>query len=236
MIAIVSNSPREASALAALVAGRPRPASTCISVAQFKIQLRKNPPALVVTRLSLSDGYSDDVIALLASSGCLPRTRVIVLAGADCSPRQEARQLSLGADCVLRDPMRPGVLVEYATKFLRLAPARQVQTQATDGFPLAGAMVLPAEQRLRRGNRSTHLAPKEIEFARLLAESAGKTLTYDFLYCELLNRNFSGETANLRVLLGKLSASFRRLGINLRVMVRVTPKSGYRYLPRSPNR
>lgn len=231
MLVIVSSSPREASALAQLTGNRVRPICTCSSVRQFTADLRKAPPRVVITRTCLVDGYSDDVLAALSRSGCLPDTRVIVLAGADCTPRQEARQLNLGADCVIKDPLRPHVLLEYAAKFLRTSHRPPARPLSSEHFALAGADVLPNRLQLRRGRRSVHVTPKEVELARLLAESAGRIVTYHLLYGELFNRAFAGESANVRVLFGKLTGSYRKLGIELRAMVRVTPKSGYCYSP-----
>jgi DNA-binding response OmpR family regulator len=231
VIIIVSNSSREASSLALLTANHPRPTSTCTSAGQFKTQLMKNPPAVVITRTVLVDGYSDDILALLRESGLLPGTRVIVLAGADCTSRQETRQLSLGADCVLRDPVRSDVLLEYTTKYLRASIAPGTNRLSSEPLTLAGATIRPDQQKLVRGRRSVHVTPKEIELARLLAGSPGKFVTYHFFYSELFNRTFSGDSANLRVLFGILVASYRKLGLDLRSVIRVTPKSGYCYLP-----
>lgn len=184
---------------------------------------------MVVTRVSLSDGHSDSVLGLLAEHGLLPATKVVVLAAADFSPKQEARQLSLGADCVLRDPLRTEVLVEYVAKFLRTPIAVAARGIDPRSFPLARATVRLHQQQIQCGAKVVHISPKECELARLLAESAGKVLTYDLLYSELFGRVFSGDSANLRVLLGKLASSYRKLGIDLRAMIRVTPKSGYTY-------
>ena len=214
-----------------LIEGRSRPTCTCASLGQFRTQLRKIRPAIVVARARLLDGYSDDLIALLVRTELVPGTRVLVLAGADCTPRQEARQLSLGADCVLKDPLRPEVLLEYIAKFLRPSPTSAPRPSPAEQILFAGGTIRPDQQRLHCRTRSVHLAPKEIELARLLAESPGKTVTYHFLYGELFHRTFSGDTANLRVLLGKLAASYRKLGLDLRARIRVTPKSGYCYLP-----
>jgi DNA-binding response OmpR family regulator len=232
VIIVVSSSPREARALVALVANQPRAVYTCTSIAQFKAQLRKVSPAVVLTRAGLVDGYSDDIIALLTEAGFLPGTKIVVLIEAGCTPRQEARQLALGADCVLRDPLRPEVLLEYTAKFTRAA--RETRTPAQlppDQFTLAGATFLPGQQTLSHRDQSIHVAPMEIELARLLADSPGKTLTYQLLYSELLNRTFSGDSSNLRVLLGKLVASYRKLGLDLRASIKVMPKAGYCYNP-----
>jgi DNA-binding response OmpR family regulator len=232
VIIVVSSSPREARALVALIGSRPRAVYICASIVQFKAQLRKVPPAVVLTRAHLDDGYADDVVALLTEKGFLPGTKIIVLIGADCTPRQEARQLALGADCVLRDPLRPEVLLEYITKFTRADREPRTPMQLPpDRFSLAGAVFLPDQQTLSRGGRSTHVAPMEIELARLLADSPGKPLTYQLLYGRLFNRAFSGDSSNLRVLLGKLASSYRKLGIDLRATIRVMPKSGYCYNP-----
>ncbi len=230
-IAVISSSPREAAALAGLTSAVSKAISAHTSLGHFKGLLRKVSPAVVLTRCDLADGYSDDVLALLAKSGLLPGTAVIVLAKADCTSRQEARQLDLGADCVLKDPLRPDVLVEYTAKFLRARRPKQADLRQPDQFTLAGATILPDGRHLRLGRKQVHLSPKEIELARLLAESGGKMLTYEFLYSELFGQSFRGNSANGRVLLGKLASSFQKLRINLRALIHVTPKLGFRYAP-----
>lgn len=230
VIIIVSSSAREAGALASIAAKTPCPVITCNTIGQLKTKLRTTSPALVVSRMRLADSYSDDALALLAQAGLLPGTKVIVLAGADCTPKQEARQLSLGADCVLRDPLRPDVLCEYVSKFLRQPAGRPVRGLELRDFTLAGATVFPEKQQMQRGPRSVHLSPKEVALARLLAESGGKLLTYDLIYAELFQRAFAGDSANMRVLLGKLAGSYRELGLDLRAAIRVTPKTGCTYV------
>lgn len=236
MIIIVANSLREAAALLSLAKSRGWPVCSCTSVLQFKKQLRNMRPAVVLTRDRLVDGYSDDIFTLLSQSEPRSGTRVIVLAQADFTQKQEARQLALGADCVIRDPLRPDVLLEYLAKFLRPASTRKPQPVSPEQFHLAGALFCPDQQILSFAGKSVHVSPREIELARILAESPGKIITYAFLYSELFNRVFSGDSANLRVLLGKLAASFRKLGINLREMIRVTQKSGYCYVPPTAGR
>lgn len=230
MIIIVSSSTRESGALASIAARHPRPVVTCDNIGQLKAKLRTASPAVLVTRMRLEDSYSDDALALLHQSGMLPGTRVIVLAAADCTPRDEARQLSLGADCVLRDPVRPDVLSEYLAKFLRQPAPRPGPGSDLEQFTLAGATVFPSQLQIQLGSRYVHVSPKETALARLLVESGGKVLTYDLIYDELFQRTFGGDSANLRVLLGKLADSYRKLGLDLRAAIRVTPKTGITYL------
>ena len=74
---------------------------------------------------------------------------MIVLAQADFTQKQEARQLALGADCVLRDPLRPDVLSAIERITNELYPGVPViptmSTGATDslymrkaGIPMYG--------------------------------------------------------------------------------------------------
>jgi DNA-binding response OmpR family regulator len=63
----------------------------------------------------------------------------------------------------------------------------------------------------------------------LLVGSENRIVTYDSLYHEVLGRHFDGDTSNMRVLLGKLGASARRIGISVRRNIDVIAKTGYRY-------
>jgi two-component system KDP operon response regulator KdpE len=216
--------------LAVLIGSASNPVSQCRSLRQFNSLLERMAPALVITRLRLTDGYSDDVLASLARLRFLPEIAVIVIAEADCTQKQEARQLRLGADSVLKDPLKPDVLLEYSAKFLRDFRRPLAKTPVSREFDLAGATIIPDLHQLRLRGKKIKLSPKETELARILAEFRGRVATYDFIYSELFSRTFSGDTANLRVLFGKLVSSFRKLRIDLRAVVQVLPKSGYRCL------
>jgi DNA-binding response OmpR family regulator len=228
MIAIVSTARRETAALAALCEGRAWPCCVCESVAKFERLLENSTPRVAVIRHRLADGYSDDILACLRQSGQSVRT--LVLASANFTAQKEARQIALGADCVLRDPIRIDVLVEYLAKF-RVPSRRTAVQQPVVSFAFGDAHIFPQEYRIERRRNSLLVTPKEIEFLRILTRSPGKVVSYATLYSELLGRNFSGDTVNMRVLLGKTAASLERLGINLRAKVQIIPKVGYKYLP-----
>jgi two-component system KDP operon response regulator KdpE len=212
----------------ALCEQRTWPCETCTSLADFDRLAEKSTPRAVVVRQRLSDGYSDDILASLKRLDASPAARVIILVPADCSIQQEARQVKLGADGVFRDPVRLEVLLEYLARY---------RTEKTPGsmrasplcYEFARVQVFPHEHRLVRAGKSIHVAPQEIGLLRLLSRSAGKVLPYPVLYSELFHQRFSGETANSRVLLGKITTSFRRLGVDLRRHIEVIPKSGYLY-------
>ena len=156
---------------------------------------------------------------------------IIVIMSAGISAESEARQLNLGADCVLRDPVRSEVLLAYLEKY-------QSQRQAKDSLgthrpkdliQFAGATLHISDRRFRRGKKSITLTPREVELVEFLHSYRGEVTSYDALYEGILGRRFGGDTGNMRVLLNKLAASCRCIGITLREWVEVIPKSGYRY-------
>ena len=233
MILFVSSSNREASALAATCEHRSWASYSCATVREFRPLAEKIQPRAVVVRHRLLDGYSDDILACLKGLSATARPRVIVLMSADRTAQTEARQIALGADCVLHDPVRTEILLEYLARYrvpaeIPATPSLKTRTS----FSFAGAEVYPQEHRLVRGKQSLHLAPQEVALLSLLSNASGKVVPYPVLYCDLFGRRFEGDTANCRVLLGKVSASFNRLGIELKPFIQVIPKSGYLYSPK----
>mgnify|MGYP001603107936 CR=1 FL=1 len=236
MIIVVSSSSRESAVLADLCDYRKWPCHACSSIYEFSRLAEKTQPRTVVVRHQLQDGYSDDILALLRArhSPTIKPAGIIVLTSANCSAASEARQIALGADVVLRDPVRIPVLMEYLGKYNSTSDRSSPALVEPARWPFAGVHVHPDEHRISQGEQSFHVAPQEIALLRILNRSQGKVVSYPMLYSELLNRKFGGDTTNCRVLLGKVVASFKKLGINLRGCIQVIPKSGYLYTPPVP--
>ena len=231
MIAIVSSSERERGALASLCESRGWPFAECGSFRALKTLLHRTRPKVILTRHQLLDGYSDDILALVSPGGQSDATKVIVLIGAGTSAGLDVRQVSLGADFVQRDPVRMELICAYLAKF-RTAQANgwaSPHSLQPTQVAFAGGTVDLVERTLRHSHKSAQLTPREIELVRILFESRGTVVTYDTLYSEILDRRFRGDTSNMRVLLGKLGASFRSVGVPLRKYIGVIPKTGYRY-------
>lgn len=236
MILIVSDVLHEAKLLGDLCDHRKWPSQSCLTINHFKTMSEQVVPRAVVVRQRLSDGYSDDIFSFLNKTPHEIRPRVLVLMAADASAKAEARQVSLGADCVLRDPVRLEVLMEYLGKYRMLINSPSLISPKTIvSYKMGEVEVLPMEHRIVRGDRSVHVAPQEIALLRILTRSQGRVVTYAALYDELLSRKFVGDTTNCRVLLGKVCASFKRLDVRLKEFVQVIPKSGYLYTP-SPSK
>lgn len=186
---------------------------------------------MVVTRHRLGDGFADDILAAIRAKGEAPATRTIVLLDADTPTALEVRQLALGADCVLRYPVRSDVLVAYIAKYYSQAPNRPISTIQSESASVTfcGAVLAPLERTLKLSDECVSLTPREVTLIELLVQTPGKLVSYERLYSEVLERKFRGDTSNMRVLLGKLGNSCLALGIQLRRYVKVVPKSGYRY-------
>lgn len=232
MIAIVSALSRERAALAVLCECRGWATVECDSVRAWRRLLGRRPPKIVLTRHKLGDGYSDDVIAAMDPAGLGPATKIIVLTSADTPAGAEARQVAIGADCVLRDPVRTDVLAAYLTKYYATPPGRTRHPRRVQSKRLrfGGAVFDPTGRTLARGSGSTALTPREVALLEVLLECRGAVASYERLYTDVLGRRFAGDTTNMRVLLGKLAASARNVGIDLRRYVQVIPKTGYRYV------
>lgn len=179
----------------------------------------------------MDDGFSDDILAVINTMATAPAPRTIVLLDADASAALEVRQLALGADCVLRYPVRSDVLVAYITKYYSASLTRPVPAIRTDAtrVTFCGAVLAPLERTLQLSDERVSLTPREVTLIELLAQAPGSLVTYERLYSEVLERKFRGDTSNMRVLLGKLGNSCHALRIQLRHYVKVVPKAGYRY-------
>jgi DNA-binding response OmpR family regulator len=169
-----------------------------------------------------------------------PSPRTIVLVDADTPTELEVRQLALGADCVLRYPIRSEVLAAYVAKYYttkaerRVAPAEINDSRVT----FCGAVLTPLDRTLQLAGARVSLTPREATLIEVLVDSRGSLVSYERLYSEVLGRKFRGETSNMRVLLGKLGSSCRGIGIHLRLYVKVVPKGGYQYdgFPANPTK
>jgi DNA-binding response OmpR family regulator len=183
---------------------------------------------VAIVRYQLDDGYSDDVIAALGDSNCVPSPKVVVLLPANAPSLVEARQIEIGADCVQRDPIRSDILLAYLGKYLRKGRVASTPASPTS-INFAGATLNTLERTMQLTDRRVSLTPREVMLAESLVDVTGRIVTYETLYSEVLGRKFRGDTSNMRVLLGKLGASIKRLGVALPDYVEVIPKTGYRY-------
>ena len=228
MLIVASSVPVDAAALIALCESGGWSATLCTSVKAIVRQVHREVPKVIIVRQRMKDGYSDDVLSALTELKLLSRIRLMVLVDAGTTAVRQARQVALGTDCVLRDPVSADLLLAYLSKYLN-------ERRGVHSAPLArkisfaGATWRAAECRLTFEGRSVILTPREKLLLELLAHSSGEVVSYETMFDEVLGRRYQGDTSNMRVLLGRLSVSMVDLGITLRNWIEVIPKTGYRY-------
>jgi DNA-binding response OmpR family regulator len=230
MILVVVSHPAERSALVSLCETRSCPATPCATFRELRSALGLSSSRVVIVRQRLTDGTSEDVIRFARQHGA-SGPRVIVLLSAAANSESEARHVSLGADAVLRDPVRIEVLLAYMERYKKERPLPPRASRAYNAsFPFAGLRIDPRDRVARRGSRAVRLTPREVALAQQLALSPGQVVDYAALFHDILGRPYRGDTSNMRVLLGKLAASLTVVGGSVRDHVEVIPKTGYRYL------
>jgi DNA-binding response OmpR family regulator len=233
VIFLVSSFARERAALTALCESRGWVVFGGDSVLAARRLIARHHPRAIVMRHVLSDGFSDQLLAAVAMAGAAVPAR-IVLCAAGTTAATEARQVNLGADSVLRDPVRTEVLLAYLARYLsasRHSPNDSAAAHSTV-LPFAGAALHLTDRTLHHDCAKVVLTPREVELIELLVRCDGEVVTYEMLYSQIFDRRFRGDTSNLRVLLGKLAASLRPLDLAVRDWVEVIRKSGYRYRSR----
>lgn len=222
---------------AALCDQKSWPCHACTTISEFTKTIEKLTPRTVITRHRLEDGYSDDVLNLLTTNEQFASTCKIVLLPANVTTQQEVRLVGLGADCLMRDPLRLEVLLAYVGRNRSRANASLAGAIVPEStFEIAGIRVHANQHIIEKEGRTIAVAPQVVALLRLLSRSAGKVLSYQVIYYELFNRRFTGETANARVLLAKAATSLSLLDANFRAHINVVAKSGYLYSPTAMNK
>jgi DNA-binding response OmpR family regulator len=227
MVAVVSSESGERSTFASSFEQRGLNTVVCPSVRTFRREHSRLPLRVVLVRHQLQDGYSDDILALLAERKN-STLKVVVLLTAGTPSSVEVRQIGLGADCVQRDPIRLDVLLAYIEKYARTPSTPHLSASAKIAT-FCGATLNILDRSLQFAGQTVLLTPREVMLVELLSGSVDQVVTYEALYEEILGRRFRGDTSNMRVLLAKLDSSARKLGLSLRHSIEVIPKAGYRY-------
>jgi DNA-binding response OmpR family regulator len=233
VIAITCSGATERSALLSLCESNGWATLECHSVRATLRSLQRHQPRVVVTRHRLDDGYSDDIIAALATPEQRSGTKLIVLLDAGVPSAVEVRQINLGADCVLRNPIRTDVLIAYIGKCLKAVAFSRMPVAKASGavtIDFCGGTFTPMDRTLCHGKHRISLTPREAVLIELLTQAPGSVASYERMYGEILGRRFEGDTSNMRVLLGKLAATCRSIGLSIRRHIQVIPKTGYRYV------
>ena len=185
---MLSSAGRERSALVTLSESAGWVATEAGGLREARRLLARQSPRVILARHQLSDGFADHLLREIGPE-TPGRPRLIILASPGLAAAEEARQISLGADCVLRDPVRSEVLLAYLARYLRRKEQdRSASARAPSVLAFAGGELRPEDRTLRLRRATRTLTPREAALAEVLAARPGELVTYETLYGEVLGR------------------------------------------------
>ena len=152
---------------------------------------------------------------------------IVVSARSEESDKVEA--LDLGADDYISKPFGTSELLARIRTALRHSMKNSGSVQATDVFKTKGLMIDFDKRLVSVDGKDVHLTQIEFKIVSLLAKSAGRVLTYDFIITELWgpyavkdNQILRVNMANIRRKLEKNPASpeyiFTEVGVGYRMV------------------
>lgn len=159
-------------------------------------------PDLIILDLGLPDMDGIEIIRKVRRWGSLP----IVVVSARTRERDKIDVLDAGADDYITKPFGGGELLARIRTALRHA-------RTYEGKPLlvhtqtyrAGDLTIDFDKRLVQvGGEDIRLTQSEYKIVCLLAQYAGRVLTYDFIIREIWGPEASADTQNLRANMAKI--------------------------------
>ena len=182
-------------------------------------------PDLILLDLGLPDMDGIEILKKIREWSTTPV--IVVSARSEESDKVEA--LDLGADDYISKPFGTSELLARIRTALRHSMKNSGSVQATDVFKTKGLMIDFDNRLVSVDGKDVHLTQIEFKIVSLLAKSAGRVLTYDFIITELWgpyavkdNQILRVNMANIRRKLEKNPASpeyiFTEVGVGYRMV------------------
>ena len=182
-------------------------------------------PDLILLDLGLPDMDGIEILKKIREWSTTPV--IVVSARSEESDKVEA--LDLGADDYISKPFGTSELLARIRTALRHSMKNSGSVQATDVFKTKGLMIDFDKRLVSVDGKDVHLTQIEFKIVSLLAKSAGRVLTYDFIITELWgpyavkdNQILRVNMANIRRKLEKNPASpeyiFTEVGVGYRMV------------------
>ncbi len=182
-------------------------------------------PDLVLLDLGLPDMDGIEILKKIREWSSTPV--IVVSARGEESDKVEA--LDLGADDYIAKPFGTSELLARIRTALRHSMKNSSNTPATDVFKTKGLVIDFDKRLISVEGKDVHLTQIEFKIVSLLAKSAGRVLTYDFIITELWgpyavkdNQILRVNMANIRRKLEKNPASpeyiFTEVGVGYRMV------------------
>ena len=182
-------------------------------------------PDLILLDLGLPDMDGIEILKKIREWSSTPV--IVVSARGEESDKDEA--LDLGADDYIAKPFGTSELLARIRTALRHSMKNSSNVTASDVFRTKGLMIDFDKRLVSVDGKDIHLTQIEFKIVSLLAKSAGRVLTYDFIITELWgpyavkdNQILRVNMANIRRKLEKNPASpeyiFTEVGVGYRMV------------------
>ena len=180
-------------------------------------------PELIVLDLGLPDMAGADVCRDIRGWSAVP----IIVLSARHSDTEKAKLLDLGADDYVTKPFST---LEFQAR-VRSQLRRAALAGAGSGdarIEVADIVIDLAKRTVTREGTAVHLTPIEWELLRVLATSAGRTLTHTQLYSRVWDRPHGDAQQNLRVHVASVRRKLERDPVRPTLII-TEPGVGYRF-------
>lgn len=152
-------------------------------------------PMLVILDLGLPDMDGTELIRSIREWSRMP----IIVVSARMHERDKVEALDLGADDFITKPFGTDELLARIRTALRHMHVPN-EAAANDGVFRSGELVVDFEKhRIQIGGADVHLTQNEFRIVALLAQNAGKVMTYDCILRELWGPYAKSDNQILRV-------------------------------------
>lgn len=158
------------------------------------MMLSSHCPDLVLLDLGLPDTDGQTFIAAVRKWNQVP----IIVVSARTHERDKVMALDLGADDYVTKPFGTSELLARVRAALRHAAQRSAG-QRVAAYRCGGLTVDWEKRRVILEDRDIHLTQNEYKIVALLAQHAGKVLTYDQIIQHVWGPNAAGDNRILRV-------------------------------------
>lgn len=165
-------------------------------------------PDLILLDLGLPDMDGAEIIRRVRRDGATP----VIVVSARTREQDKIEALDLGADDYLTKPFGGGELLARIRTALRHTRAQTVDPALARHDPYQrGDLRIDFQRRLvQLEGEEVHLTQSEYRIVVLLAQHAGKVLTYDYLIREIWGPDVGGDTQNLRANMAKIRRKLER--------------------------
>ena len=182
-------------------------------------------PDLILLDLGLPDMDGIEILKKIREWSSTP----VIVVSARGEESDKVQALDLGADDYIAKPFGTSELLARIRTALRHSMKNSASVSATDVFKTKGLMIDFDKRLVSVDGKDIHLTQIEFKIVSLLAKSAGRVLTYDFIITELWgpyavkdNQILRVNMANIRRKLEKNPASpeyiFTEVGVGYRMV------------------